>query len=421
MAARPVRTLAVCSGVGGLELGLSRVLYARVECWVERDPYAVQVLRDRFRDGRLQEAPVWDDLTTFDGHAWEGKVDCVAGGVPCQPYSTAGKKRGAADERDLVLHFLRVVHETQAGIAVVENVQRFVRARGGLDRLLLGLAELGLDAEWGVVGARDAGAPHRRNRVFVVAVSHAGRHVLREQLRRRGRTRGNGEGVAGLVGEEARLAHADEHGREGQRRSRLQHGQRRSRLQHGQRPALGDDSDGPGGEAVGHADGTGRPRREESHEVRKESRDRRQAVGDTEPGDARRVHSRQGKAQEGDDRRTHASAPGQRAGAAGREGLGHANEPRLARRSRAEQQGTYRLPAWPPGPEDLGAWREVLQHRPDLEPSVRGVADGVPAGLVRDRDGRIANRRPQLRCLGNAVSPPQAALALEELIRRACE
>lgn len=174
-----LRTLALCAGIGGLELGLRRAFPSRVVCWVERDAYAQRVLLARMRDGRLDDAPLWDDLSTFDAAEWEGRCDLVAAGFPCQPYSTAGKKLGPADIRDMWPHVARVVAEARPALVALENVARLVRARGGLERVLADLAALGFDAEWCVVRASDVGAPHRRARLFVLGVSDAGREHLR--------------------------------------------------------------------------------------------------------------------------------------------------------------------------------------------------------------------------------------------------
>lgn len=71
--------LALCAGIGGLELGLRGVWPdLRTVCWVERDAYAASVLVSRMQEGALDEAPVWDDLATFDGAAWRGCVDLVS-------------------------------------------------------------------------------------------------------------------------------------------------------------------------------------------------------------------------------------------------------------------------------------------------------------------------------------------------------
>ena len=120
-----LRTLALCAGIGGLELGLRRAFPSRVVCWVERDAYAQRVLLARMRDGRLDDAPLWDDLSTFDAAEWEGRCDLVAAGFPCQPYSTAGKKLGPADIRDMWPHVARVVAEARPALVALENVARY--------------------------------------------------------------------------------------------------------------------------------------------------------------------------------------------------------------------------------------------------------------------------------------------------------
>ena len=92
--------LAICAGVDGLGLGLSIVDSGyRTICYVEREAYAAALLATRMEQGALAQAPVWDDLSTFDGRRWRGRVDIVNAGLPCQPYSAAGKRLGEQDER----------------------------------------------------------------------------------------------------------------------------------------------------------------------------------------------------------------------------------------------------------------------------------------------------------------------------------
>ena len=76
--------LALCAGVGTLELGIRiAVPDARTVCYVEREIYAAAVLAKRMQEGDLDDAPVWTDITTFDGAAWRGCVDILAAGYPC--------------------------------------------------------------------------------------------------------------------------------------------------------------------------------------------------------------------------------------------------------------------------------------------------------------------------------------------------
>lgn len=183
-----VNGLALCSGVGGLELGIRLALEGRAPyrclCHVEREGFAASALVARMADEALDRAPVWDDLSTFDGRAWRGRVDLVSAGYPCQPFSAAGKRRGRLDERHLWPHVARIIDESCPSLVVLENVEGHVRL--GLDDVLGDLASLGFDAEWDVFSAAGVGAPHRRRRVFVLAwrVSDADRNALRERAER---------------------------------------------------------------------------------------------------------------------------------------------------------------------------------------------------------------------------------------------
>ncbi len=158
--------LSLCSGVGGLDLGVRLARPdARVICYVERNPFAVSVLRARIADGWLCDAPIWDDLTTFDGQPWRGVVDCVIAGAPCQPFSQAARGRHVA--RDLLADVLRVVDECRPSVVFLENVynarKRFSEVRLSLHRLGYCSPPL-LDCR-----ASDVAAPHIRRRLFLFA------------------------------------------------------------------------------------------------------------------------------------------------------------------------------------------------------------------------------------------------------------
>ena len=173
----PFNAISVCSGIGGLDLAVERVFGARVVALLEREAYAQAVLLDRMEAQALVPAPIFFDVTRFDGKPFRGLVDLVFGGIPCQAHSVAGKQLRSADERDLIDEFLRIVGEVGPRLVFVENVRGFV-AGDGLGRLLGGLADLGFDAEWETVQAAQVGAPHKRERVFVLAYSHEGRLSL---------------------------------------------------------------------------------------------------------------------------------------------------------------------------------------------------------------------------------------------------
>lgn len=160
--------LALCSGYAGFELGLRLAgVPARTVCHVERDAYAAAVLVARMQEGLLDECPVWSDLTTFDGSAWAGTVDIVTGGLPCQPFSAAGARAGLDDERHLWPHARRIIAEVGPRYVFLENVPDVVRA-GWLACVLADLADLGFDAEWSCLSAAAAGAPHKRQRFWLL-------------------------------------------------------------------------------------------------------------------------------------------------------------------------------------------------------------------------------------------------------------
>jgi DNA (cytosine-5)-methyltransferase 1 len=169
VAARAFNVLSLFSGIGGLDLGIALALgRARTVCYVEREAFAASALVARMADEALDSAPVWDDVCTFDARPWRGVVDCVAGGFPCQDVSLAGTGAGLDGERSgLWREYARIIDECRPGFVFIENVAALVRR--GLDRVLGDLARLGFDAEWGVFSASDVGAPHRRERLFLLA------------------------------------------------------------------------------------------------------------------------------------------------------------------------------------------------------------------------------------------------------------
>jgi DNA (cytosine-5)-methyltransferase 1 len=167
-----VNELALFAGAGGGILG-GKLLGWRTVCAVECDVYAASVLIVRQNDGILEAFPVWDDVRTFDGKPWRGIIDVISGGFPCQDISVAGKGGGIDGERSgLWREFARIIGEVRPGYCFVENSPALV-VRGG-DRVLGDLAALGYDCRWGIVSAADAGAPHRRERIWIVADADGG-------------------------------------------------------------------------------------------------------------------------------------------------------------------------------------------------------------------------------------------------------
>lgn len=154
------------AGIGGFDLGLER---AGMECrWqVEIDDYASRVLAKHW-----PHVARWGDVRTFPpGPADEWRVDLICAGVPCQPVSHAGKQKGADDERWMWGEALRVVADLQPRFFVAENPIGILNHDGGrtFRGLLRAIASVGYVCEWHVIAAADVGAPHLRQRVWLVA------------------------------------------------------------------------------------------------------------------------------------------------------------------------------------------------------------------------------------------------------------
>jgi DNA (cytosine-5)-methyltransferase 1 len=190
--------LALFAGAGGGILG-GKLLGWRTVCAVEIEPYAASVLVARQNDGILPPFPVWDDVCTFDGRPWCGIVDVISGGFPCQDISVAGKGAGITGQRSgLWKEFARIICEVRPRFVLVENSP--VLTSRGLGVVLGDLAALGYDAEWGVVSAADAGAPHLRERIWIVgSIRNADDHGQSAAEIARGTTQRGDDSKAGKI------------------------------------------------------------------------------------------------------------------------------------------------------------------------------------------------------------------------------
>jgi len=159
--------LALFAGAGGSCLW-AELVGVRTVAAVEVSPYRREVLLRRQVDGMLPMFPIWDNIRTFDGRPWRGVVDLVTGGFPCQPFSTAGKRRGKDDPKNLWPHTIRIIREVRPPVAFLENVPGLLALKY-FGEVLGDLAEAGYDAEWMVLGADDLGATHRRKRLWILA------------------------------------------------------------------------------------------------------------------------------------------------------------------------------------------------------------------------------------------------------------
>jgi DNA (cytosine-5)-methyltransferase 1 len=164
-----LRELVLFAGAGGGILG-AKLAGHRIVCAVEIDAHARSVLIARQNDGTLDPFPIWDDVREFDGTEWRGLVDVVSGGFPCQDISCAGKRAGIEGEQSgLWREMARVVRDVRPRFVLVEN-SAILTVRG-LGIVLGDLASLGFDARWGVLSAAGVGAPHLRERIWILAHS----------------------------------------------------------------------------------------------------------------------------------------------------------------------------------------------------------------------------------------------------------
>lgn len=157
--------LALFAGAGGGILG-GKLLGWRTVCAVERDAYAAQVLAQRQNDGTFKPFPIWSDVSSFDGYPWRGIVDVISISFPCTNISAQGDGTGIdGDDSGQWKKVPRIIDEVRSPYLWIENSPLLVSR--GLDRVLCDIASLGYDAKWGVMGAYQSGAPHRRDRIWI--------------------------------------------------------------------------------------------------------------------------------------------------------------------------------------------------------------------------------------------------------------
>lgn len=179
--------LSLFTGIGGLDLGLDRAGW-RCVGQAEIDPFCRTVL-----DTHWPEVPKHDDVRTTPAW-WTARprplVHLVAGGFPCQPFSTAGLRGGTGDPRWGWPWFRAVVRAVRPQYVLLENVPGLLRDADAFGQMLGDLASLGFDAQWSVLSACAMGAPHTRERLFVVAypAGQWGRQLWRVERSAEGET-----------------------------------------------------------------------------------------------------------------------------------------------------------------------------------------------------------------------------------------
>ncbi|MGB3764087.1 MAG: DNA (cytosine-5-)-methyltransferase, partial [Ornithinimicrobium sp.] len=164
--ATDLTVLEICAGAGGQSLGLEQAGFGH-EVAVEIDPNACETLR--------LNRPTWTvdekDVHGFDGKPYKG-IDLLAGGVPCPPFSIAGKQLGADDERDLFPQAMRLVRETKPKAVMLENVRGLSTTKFATYRqsILDELEGMGYRSDWQVINACEHGVPQLRPRFILVAL-----------------------------------------------------------------------------------------------------------------------------------------------------------------------------------------------------------------------------------------------------------
>ena len=156
-----LKVLDLFSGIGGFSLGLERTGGFETVAFCEIEPFPRRVLAKHW-----PEVPCYEDVRELTG-ADIGPVDVICGGYPCQPFSSAGKRQGAADDRHLWPEFMRLVAELRPAWVIGENVAGHISM--GLDDVLADLEAEGYACRTFVIPACAVGAPHRRDRVWTVA------------------------------------------------------------------------------------------------------------------------------------------------------------------------------------------------------------------------------------------------------------
>lgn len=349
-----MKVLDLFSGIGGFSLAAHWMGW-ETAAFCEREPFCQKLLAKNFPN-----VPIFDDIKTLKGNE-HGSIELVCGGFPCQPYSTAGERRGSTDDRALWPEMARVIAESQPRWVVGENVTGLISM--GLDDVLADLESLGYACQSFVIPASGIGAPHRRDRVWIVAYASS-QH-------------------AGL----------GESGSDGQRRQSIP-GLEASDLRQGDRAqcAMGP---GTGGQDAADAD---RQRQSQPGELwgqerRRPGRRRSEVPADAQGSRLQPREFRRGNEAQQPEPADHRQTDG---------------DPDSAGR---QEQHVAAIA----GSEELAAWRPDPNGRQwQAERGVCGVDDGVSAGLhfpvspTLPKSEKVPNYQARLKALGNSIVPQVA-------------
>ena len=171
----PVNLVEFCAGYCGIGIGLKSVVGdLRTIAYVEREAYAVANLVSKIEAGRLDAAPIWSDLLDFPYGKFRGVVDIATAGIPCQPHSHAGLRKGGGDERFLFNDWLTGLQQMRPRCIFIENVEGLLTSRMPDGTLCIRwtlerLERMGYRTASGIFSAEECGAPHIRKRIWILA------------------------------------------------------------------------------------------------------------------------------------------------------------------------------------------------------------------------------------------------------------
>lgn len=163
--------LSLYTGIGGGVLGTKMFGWTTIG-YVENDDYCQRVIRQRIGEGALDTAPIFSGVNEFIDQGccelYRGITDIVTGGFPCQPFSVAGKQEAESDERNLWPQTIDIIRRVRPRFAFLENVRGLLRS-GYFGTIIKDLADSGYNARWRLLSAEEVGAPHLRDRLWILA------------------------------------------------------------------------------------------------------------------------------------------------------------------------------------------------------------------------------------------------------------
>lgn len=166
-----MKELSLFSGGGGSVLA-GKLLGWRTIGYVENNEYCQKIIRQRIEDGIFDNAPIFGDIRAFNSAgfagSYSGMVGVITAGFPCPPFSLVGKRLGEKDPRNMWPETIETIRKVQPKFAFLENVPGIISS-GYLDKIFSDLVESGYDCRWCVLSAAEVGAPHKRERLWIVA------------------------------------------------------------------------------------------------------------------------------------------------------------------------------------------------------------------------------------------------------------